>query len=177
MTEKDKLINDTSETFKNHDYQFRIVKTENGFFIFRKGAKLSELTFAIVFLLIIPISVVYYETNITTIIISIIWEIIFIYRLYQVMIADNKLDFDFKEGKMKIENISLILERFISPNKVILNTINDFEFKRIKHTKGLASIRLIAILENSDKLILNDFDSKDGAKRIKFLITKLTRNL
>jgi hypothetical protein len=174
LTEKDKLINDTSETFKNFEPHFRITKTENGFFISRKSVKLSELIFVVVFLLIIPISLVYYETNKTTIIISIIWEIIFTYILYQIMIADNKLDFDLKEKKLKIENIGLILEHFISPKNVKLNTIKNFEFKRIKHTRyGLASTRLVAIFENSEKQILNDFDSKEGAKRIEFMINKL----
>ena len=175
MTEKDKLINDTSETFKKCDSLFRIVKTEKGFFISRKSAKLSELIFIIVFLLIIPISVVYYETNKTTIIIALIWEIIIAYRLYQIMISDNKLDFDFKEKRLTIKNISLILEHFILPKNIELITIAEFEFKKVKHTKyGMSSLRLIAISENSEKHILNDFDSMNGAKRIKFLIEKLT---
>ena len=173
LTEKDKLINDTSETFKNLDPQFRITKTENGFFISRKSAKLSELIFAVVFLLIIPISLVYYETNKGTIIISIIWEIIFTYNLYQVMIADNKLDFNSKEKILTIKNISLLLEHFILPKNVKLNTIKNFEFKRKKHTQYGSSTRLVAIFENSEKQILNDFDSKEGAKRIEFMINKL----
>lgn len=90
------------------------------------------------------------------------------------MISDNKLDFDFKEKRLTIKNISLILEHFILPKNIELITIAEFEFKKVKHTKyGMSSLRLIAISENSEKHILNDFDSMNGAKRIKFLIEKL----
>ncbi|RBP27034.1 hypothetical protein DFR65_11212 [Oceanihabitans sediminis] len=176
MTEKEKLINDTSKIFKISDSSFKILNTDNGFSISQKKNNLSEFIITIVFILIIPIGLVIYYNDKTSIIIALIWVMIFSYKFYRIMIADNLLEFNYIQKGLEIRNISLILRHIISPKKIELHTIKSFEFKKVKHLKyRLASVRLIALLDNSEKQILNDFDSMDGAKRVKFMIEKLNK--
>ena len=176
MSEKEKLINDTSKIFKISDSSFKILNTNNGFSISQKKNNLSELIITIVFILIIPIGLVIYYNDKTSIIIALIWVMIFSYKFYRIMIADNLLEFNYTQKGLEIRNIIPILKYIISPKKIELHTIKSFEFKKVKHLKyRLPSVRLIALFDNSEKQILNDFDSMDGAKRVKFMIEKLNK--
>jgi hypothetical protein len=174
LTEKETLINDTSKIFNTSDSSFKISNTDNGFSISQKKNNLSELIITTVFILIIPIGLYYNDK--TWLVIALIWFMIFSHKFYRIMIADNLLEFNYFQKELKIKNISLILRHIINPKKIELHAIKSFQFQHIKHFKYRpASVRLIALFDNSEKQILNDFDSIDGAKRVKFIIEKLNK--
>ena len=137
---------------------------------------MEELLFFIIFLLVIPIGLVLYENDKATIITAVVWELIFAYRFYQIKIAENEIKVYFKDQRLIIKNISLILKNFISMKIFDLKELCDFELKSVKHARYfLSSVRLIVLLENSEKQILNDFDSKEVAKRVVFMIKKIAK--
>jgi len=174
MTIKDKYLTHFESLFRTFPNSYSLSETKNGLTISRIPDRTTQILFFLLFLVIIPIAMVVYEINAKMIGLAAIWEVIFIFRFYQILIGQNKLTLNFETDKIKIENINWMLKHFLPTHKIDFYQTVDYEIRNIRHSRfGMPSYRLKVRNAESRKIIVCDFESIDVAKRVKFLLKSI----
>ena len=150
-------------------------ETENGMTISKASNKISEALFFSLFLVTIPVAMVLYESTSIMITVVILWEVVFAYRFYQILIGQNTISVDFQTRNMKIENENWVLKHFTSSDSIDLFEPLEYSIRNIRHSRfGFPSYRLKVRNTDSKKIIVCDFENLDMAKRVKFLLKSLS---
>lgn len=171
MKSPEKFVDGIISLFKHNDLSKNVSKTPTGFILEQKNPDWVCILFLCSFIPVPAIILLYFDFSVESIITSIIWVVFNGYSLYNTIVADNRVEFDFIRRTVEIHTLNVLTKHLFRSKIVAFQEVECIQIKSIHYgSNGASSSRLVLKTKNNKGYALNEYTSDFVARKLKFAI-------